>query len=733
MSVTARPAPPATAVPVVAFVGNPNTGKSTLFNALSGARERVGNFPGCTVEKKTGSMTLDGKPCQLIDLPGTYSLAPRSLDEMVTVEVLLGRRGEVPPPTALICIVDASNLERNLYLVSQALEVGLPTVLAMNMADVAQTRGVKIDVAALSERLGVPVVPMSAHRKVGLDALKTALSKALSDPPPAKRPSPFSEAFQGEVSALQGKLAAAGVDWPTFLAERWLLDTSGYFQERLAQEQAGAAPLSESVRNELAADVQAARDRLKAAGTPVPAVEAMARYAWAGRTLAGVVERPAQRPVTWTDKLDAVLTHRFAGSLLLALAMLAVFQGVFYSAEIPKGWIEAGIEGLSEYARARIPEGAFQSLVVDGIVAGVGGVLPFVPQIMFLFFFVGVLEDCGYLARAAYLMDRLMSKVGLNGKSFIPLLSSFACAIPGIMAARVVENRRDRLTTILVAPLMSCSARVPVYNLMIAAFIPAIYLGGVLDVRALTMFSMYLLGILAAVFVAFLLKKTILKGETPPFVMELPSYKMPSARLVLWRMLESGLHFLYRAGPVIAAVSVVVWALTYYPRLPDEVAKGMDEAKAEQVQLEQSYMGRMGKWIEPAVIPLGWDWKIGSAAIASFPAREVVVGVLGVIYGQGAEGQGEDDEQKETSLQKAIQAAEWDPSGPRAGQKVFNIPVALSLMVFFSLCAQCSSTLVVIRKETNSWFWPAFTFVYMTVLAYVCAFVVYQVGMLFIR
>jgi ferrous iron transport protein B len=415
-------------------------------------------------------------------------------------------------------------------------------------------------------------------------------------------------------------------------------------------------------------------------------------------------------------------------------------------------WINDGFAWLGGQLEARMAEGALRSLLVDGVIAGVGGVIVFLPQILILFFFMAILEDCGYMARAAYLMDKLMVRVGLSGKSFIPLLSSFACAIPGVMATRVIENRRDRLTTILVAPLMSCSARLPVYTILIAAFIPAdAYLGGAVSLQGLTLFAMYLLGVITAIAVAWLLKKTLLKGPTPPFVMELPSYKMPSPSTVVYRMLDRGWAFVQRAGTLILMVSIVVWAALYYPH--DQQAAEADLVEQRSVltaqlaavnltseqaanlrhqlsQLDtpealdgayqrQSYLGKAGRFIEPVVKPLGWDWRIGSAALASFPAREVVVATLGIIYNLG----GEVDESSPT-LHEALQSATWEGTS----QPVFNVPVALSIMVFFALCAQCASTLVIIKRETNSWGWPLFTFVYMTALAYVGALLTYQIG-----
>jgi ferrous iron transport protein B len=737
----------------VALVGNPNTGKSTLFTALAGVRQRVGNYPGVTVEKKLGSFLLDGHRCQVVDLPGTYSLAPRSPDEMVAVDVLLGRRSDVAPVDAVLSIVDASNLERNLYLLSQVLELGLPTVVALNMVDIARSKGLKIDVARLRRQMGVPVVEVQANRQIGVAELKAALASAVESGSTVGGESPFPPEFQREVAHLQGVLAASterqsnggASPLPRYLVERLLLDTSGYLQNTLVAHRSDA----------MLGELRASRDRLAGAGFPVPAIEAQSRYGWVGRVLSDVIARPPERIITRSDHLDRLLTHKIWGTLVFVLAMLLIFSSVFVAAAPLMKAIDAVIGRFGAVLGASLSPGPLKSLLVDGVIGGVGSVLVFLPQILILFFFLAILEDCGYMARAAYLMDKLMVHVGLSGKSFIPLLSSFACAIPGVMATRVIENRRDRLTTILVAPLMSCSARLPVYTVLIGAFVPARRLaGGLLQLQGLTLFAMYLVGIVAAAVVALVLKKTLLRGPTPPFVMELPSYKWPSPGIVLVRMADRGWSFVHRAGTLILAVSVVVWAASYYPHRSVEVddtlapardalaarLQGLNENAPERARLEprlaeaenaiaaayqrDSFLGRMGRAIEPAVRPLGWDWRIGCAAIASFPAREVVMGALGVIYNLGR-GLDVGEQSDQDRLAARMHAARWDDSG----ELVYNIPVALSIMVFFALCAQCASTLVVIRRETNSWRWPAFTFAYMTILAYLGALATYQIGM----
>ncbi len=761
-----------------ALVGNPNTGKTTLFNALSGLNQRVGNYPGVTVETKKGRMTCAGQAFDLIDLPGTYSLAPRSPDEMVAVDVILGAQKGESRPDVVVCIVDASNLDRNLYLATQAFELGVPVVVALNMTDVAASHGIRIDLDKLSQQLGVAVVSIQANKGKGLDKLRDTIAAAAKAGVAPKGP-PFPEAFEREASALQEKLG----DTPSYLVRRLLLDVGGYTEQRLVDR--GGENLKHQVLE--------ARARLTMAGCPVPAVEARARYGWIHKITASCVQRPKERLVTWTDRLDRVLTHKIWGTLIFLVMMFVVFESIFFVARWPMRWIGSGQDWLVGAAEA-LPSGMLRSLLIDGAIKGVGSVLVFLPQILILFGFIAVLEDCGYMARAAFLMDKLMSRCGLSGKSFIPMLSSVACAVPGIMATRVIENRRDRLVTILVAPLMSCSARLPVYVLLIAAFFPVGANGFAWYVPGLVMFSMYMIGLIIAPLVAFLLKRTLLRGETPVFVMEMPLYKRPSLKTVVRRMTESAWAFLYRAGTLILASMVLVWALLYfpskdYPERIDKVqepfaeslkkiealeqsiteeakeigrikrqekgaaeaekpalrqrreeietriapttekidelnTKELKEAQKEARQLEaewkeRSILGQLGHAIEPVVKPLGWDWKIGVAALASFPAREVVVGTLGILYQTGkvdADDIRDSEDLDENELTNAMRRSELKPAS------------ALSLMVFFALCCQCASTLAVIKRETKSWRWPAFTFAYMTVLAYVGALVVFQVA-----
>ena len=738
-------------ISTVALIGNPNTGKSTLFSALVGIHQHVGNYPGATVEKRTGRMDHAGRRYEFVDLPGLYSLAARSRDEMVAADVLLGRREDCNPVDAVVCIVDAGNLRRNLYLVSQVLELGLPTIVALNMLDVAKQHEVAVDLDRLRQQLPVPVVGIQANRRIGIDDFKAALAD-LVERAPRRLETPFPEAFEKEVTQLESLLAeqAGQQDCPAPvprpLVRRLLLDRGSLLQRSLLEGRSTT----------IAAELEAARDRLTDADFPVPEVETKVRYAWARRVLDGVVTQPDRYKRTTTDRIDRVLTHRVWGLLIFAVLMVFVFQTVFTGGFHLMELIGSVFQALGGRVEAQMAEGALRSLLVDGVVGGVGGVVTFLPQILILFLFIAVLEDCGYMARAAYLMDKLMSRIGLSGKSFIPMLSSFACAIPGIMAARVIENDRDRLTTILVAPLMTCSARLPVFALLIAAFIPTqVFFGGLVTLQGITLLSLYLLGIVTAVVVALLLKKTLLRGATPPFVMELPSYKWPSPRTVLHRVGQRGWVFLRTAGTLILAVSILVWAATYFPHdaevveapfraekqslqaelaevPPDDARHAVATERSAQIDREiagayqrQSFLGRAGRVIEPVVRPLGWDWRIGCAVIASLPAREVVVATLAVIYNAGEDVDPKSEEGR-TEFHRRLDGATWDGSDPP--RKVFNVPVALSIMVFFVLCAQCFATLAVIRRETNSWRWPGFTFAYMTTLAYLGALATYQIG-----
>ena len=741
----------------VVLAGNPNCGKSTLFNALTGFRQRVGNYPGVTVERHVGWMRdlSGGARVEIVDLPGSYSLAAHAVDESVVLDALLGQHEKLPD--VIVNVVDAANLGRNLFFATQLLELGIPVVVALNMVDVAESRGIQIDSAALAGELAVPVVPVVATKGVGIERLQEVIISA-ADCVAKHHCSAFPECVCAELDGLCQSLSGNGAsrERPARAeAMQTLLNPGGYHESRMVAR-CGLG---------LAEELAERRRRIASAGESLAEVEARVRYAWIDRVVQQVVHHALSGRASRTERVDKVLTHPIVGLAVFAIVMGACFQSIYaWSAPLMDA-IDGTFAAAGTAVSAILPAGAVQSLISDGVIAGVGAVLVFLPQILILFLFIALLEDCGYMARAAFLVDRWMSRFGLPGKAFIPLLSSFACAVPGIMATRTIEDRRDRMVTILIAPLMSCSARLPVYVLFIGAFIPpTLILGGVLSLQAVTLLGMYALGAVVGIAIALLLKRTVFKGPAQSFLMELPAYKWPSVRTVFFRVFEQGKAFCISAGTLIFAVTIVIWAMGYYPRSstiaseyeslraqaqrehstaveemaapwkagvarPDEsqilasnaaFAQRLEEIDRKEAGacLRQSLLGRMGQWIEPVVAPLGWDWRIGTAVIAAFPAREVIVATMGTIYNLGNQ-----EDENSTGLRERLHAATWPD-----GRRVFNIPVALSIMVFFALCCQCGGTLAIIKRETNSWRWPLVTFVYMTGLAYIAALLTYQVA-----
>ena len=699
-------------------MGNPNSGKSTLFNRLTGLRQSTANYPGVTVEKHTGVAKIDDGFIELIDLPGTFSLSAHSIEERIAVDVVLGRMPDVKPPAGILAVVAMNNLYQGLFLVQQLGELGLPVVIALTMTDAAAAAGVRIDMDALEKRLGgARVCPVVATTGQGFRQLREALA-ALPN-----APHPDTPAFWPELKAVSSKLAheSRGVLRPVEI-ERALIDgpNDAAFAERAGERMQSL--------------LQEARASLFN-GSPPVAEEAQRRYDWVRDVLGSVqTESPAYR--TWNARIAGWINRPVPGTIGLFVVMAVVFQAVFAWATPLMDAIDAATAATGMWVASQLPAGALGSLISDGVIAGVGSVIIFLPQIMILFLFIIVLEDSGYLARAAYLMDRVMRSVGLSGQSIIPMISSFACAVPGIMATRVIPNRRDRIATILAAPFMTCSARLPVYALLIAAFVPASSIGW-FNLQGIVLFGLYLLGIVAGVLTALLLKQTALRGPKPAFALMLPEFRRPNLRTVAIQMLGRVKVFLRRAGTVIFAVAVVVWALAYYPRSDDvrvELAAAQSTAEASlsgaplenerqrlaneaaAAQLEQSWLGRAGKFVEPAFAPLGWDWKISAAVIAGFPAREVVVAVLGTVYAIG-------DEADEATLTQRLQSASWPDGSP-----VFTLPMVLGLLIFYACCLQCAATLAVIRRETNSWRWPLFAWCYMTAIGYVGALLVFQLG-----
>ncbi len=702
----------------VALVGNPNTGKSTLFNALTGLRQRVGNYPGVTVARKSGQCDCgDGLKVELVDLPGLYSLSASSPDEQVVIDALSGHLADDRRPDAVVVVVDATNLLRNLFLASQLSELGLPVALVLNQADVAAEQGLKINAELLSRRLGgVPVVLTSAWKGEGIAAVRRAIGEALRARvrmPAVEWPALVEEALS-DVSAAVAK--DLGRTPPRADVERLLFDSTTSVGQRLGWEASRREPV-----------IRAARDKVRRAGYNPLAAEPLIHYERLRKLLEGVVQGGGN-PAGGSAAVDQVLLHRVFGPVVFAGIMLGMFAAVFWLAKFPMAWISGGVDWLKAGVAPTL-DGMpmLQSLVTDGMIGGVGAFLAFLPQILILFLFVSILEDSGYMARAAFIMDRLFSWCGLNGKSFVPMLSGFACAIPGLLSTRTIEDPKARLATAFAVPFMSCSARFPIYALMCAAFIGPLYGPGW---ESVVMVGMHCVGLLFAVPTAFVLTRFVLKVKPQPFVLELPRYQMPKPRDVLWRMWQNAAEFISKAGTVIFAITIIVWALSYFPRDPaveqriraasPGVAAEVVDAQVQSAYIEQSWMGRFGKSVQPIFDPCGFDWKITVGVLASFPAREVIVSTLGVTYsvGEGAEADSQ-------HLQQVMRDAKWT-EGPRLGTPIFSLAAVLALMVFFALCSQCGPTVATLAQETGGWKWAAISFLYMTALAWVMAVAVYQ-------
>ncbi len=616
----------------IALVGNPNCGKTALFNMLTGSRQKTANYSGVTVERKTGLLvTPAGMAVELLDLPGSYSLRACSPDEEITRDVVLGRRAQEALPDAIVCVTDATNLNLHLRLLLELKKVGRPLILALNMMDIAQRSGCVIDTEALSRQLRIPVVTTVAVRKSGTQNLLAQIDTLL-----------------GQLNAGQDSLVA-----PNTWAEPSAADVRAYHHE----------------------------------------VDRILR----------VVVTQAGTPARFTRQLDRVLLHPVLGVVTLLAVLFLMFQAVFNWAALPMDLIDGGVAWLQQWLHQNMADGLLKSLLADGIIAGVGSVLVFLPQILILFFFILLLEDFGYMARAAFLMDRIMGGVGLNGRAFIPLLSSFACAIPGIMAARTIANPRDRLTTILIAPLMTCSARIPVYTLIIAAFIPNTSVWGFIGLQGLVMFGLYAMGIVSALAVAQVLRMTLTRGSHQPLIMELPTYKIPSVANVLLGVLERGKIFLRRAGTIILSLMIVIWFLATFPSAPQG---------ASEPAIYYSFAGMLGHFLEPVLAPVGFNWQIAIALIPGMAAREVAVAALGTVYALSG-----GDNAVVTALTTTL-SQDW------------TLPTALALLAWYVFAPQCAATLAVTKRETNSWRWPVFMFTYMLALAYAAAFITYRLALL---
>lgn len=744
----------------VVLTGNPNCGKTTLFNALTGLRAKVGNYAGVTVERKEGRLL--GAAAELnvrvLDLPGTYSLSPQSLDEQISRDVLLNRLAELPAPSLVVVVVDASNLQRNLYYATQVIELGYPTAIALNMIDVARNNGHHTDAGKLSEKLGVPVYTIVASEGQGLPELAQGLAQLVRLPrlTGQRQFCELPDALRKEVASLATLLTKApGKTSVRPTAEALLL---------LGNEKAMSSS-AEYYSPTISAAIAAARQRLDAAGVDWRGAVIEGRYQSISMIQEAVTTETAAPGETFSDRLDRVLTHKVWGTIIFIVIMTLMFQSIFTFAHFPMDAMQSGVDWLGTSIGGLIPRGDLNSLLVDGVIAGVGAVIVFLPQILLLFLFIGFLEDTGYMARAAFLMDRLMSKVGLHGKSFIPMLSSFACAIPGIMATRTIESPKDRLVTILVSPLMSCSARLPVYTLLIGACIPDIRVLGFLKLPGLTMLAMYLLGIVVALLMAWLFKKTLLRGDPPLLIMELPPYKRPLLKVVVRHMWDRSKLFLRRAGTVILGINILLWFLATYPRSPQadtefaakraaiqaraaetsheggvrtgsreplpHAQAGWDAASVQAklaaldneqagAKLRRSFAGYLGRSIEPAIAPLGFDWKMGIGIVTSFAAREVFVSTMSTVYNVGKYDR---SESSMLNLAKTLKAQRRPDGSP-----VYTTLTALTLMVFYVFALQCVSTVAIVRRETNSWKWPLFQWLYMGVLAWSLAYLTFHLG-----
>jgi ferrous iron transport protein B len=695
----------------ISLVGNPNTGKSTLFNLLTGLNQKIGNFPGITVDKKVGYCKLPtGQQAEITDLPGTYSLYPKSKDESIVFEVLADRQNS-SHPDLIVVIADATNLRRNLLLYTQVADLNIPVILALNMTDMAQKEGINIDVNKLSQRLGVQVVAISARSNTGLDQLKRAIGNAT-------------------IIATQEKgadirmLAADAIDE----VKEMVGTDNDYFALQLLHQHEHLA--CHTARYD---QFEAIERSHNFESSKLQAAETIARYRYLSTVLSGVIEDSgAIKKFALSDKIDSILTNRFWGFFIFLFILFFVFNAIFSWAAYPMDLIEESFAWITSYGHEHLPAGLLTDLVLDGVVAGLGGIVIFIPQIAILFAFISILEDTGYMARVTFMMDKIMRKFGLSGRSVVPMIGSIACAVPSIMSARTIESWKDRIITIMVSPLVSCSARLPVYTLLISLIIPDEKVFGFISLQALTLMGMYLISIVAAVIVAFVMKLIIKAKERSYFIMELPVYRMPRWSNVLYTMYEKSKTFVFEAGKVIIAISIVLWVLaTYGPaKRFDSIEKKYaqielqkDSAQISTLErdkaaekLENSYAGILGHSIEPVIRPLGFDWKIGIALITSFAAREAFVGTMATIYsvdnGEGNEG----------TIRDKMRVAK----DANTGLPLFTFATGFSLMLFYAFAMQCMSTVAVVYRETKSWKWPVIQLVYMTFMAYVASLIAYQ-------
>lgn len=679
----------------IALVGNPNSGKSSLFNALTGLKQKVGNFPGVTVDKKVGSFRLEGgRQVRVLDLPGTYSLYPKSADEQVTYEVLLNS-DNADRPQLIVVIADASNLKRNLLFCSQIMDLKIPVVIALTMGDIARRKGISVDTAALERMMGVPVIAINPRKGKGMPALKKAIADVAAQPGFAVRPDFL------DVRELTG-------DWIDEVKAITYTDST-YAALHIACNWAELPHLSAAQRIRLAALL----DEVGFQKRKVQAEEVIQRYARIGSVMAqSVVEESPMAKSLRSERIDKLLLHPLWGNLILLIVLFLLFQSIFTLAQFPMDWVEAAFAWTGRSLSAILPDNWLRDVLVNGLLAGISGIAIFIPQIMLLFGFITILEDTGYMARISFLTDRLMRSVGLNGRSVMPLISGMACAVPAIMATRTIQNRKERLITILVTPLMSCSARLPVYTILIALVIPQKFFLGIFSLQGLVLMGLYLLGFVGALAVSKVLSFIIKVTDRSYFLMELPVYRAPRWKNVGITMIEKAKIFVTDAGKVIIVISLLLWGLSSFG--PDARSGRWVTPTAD---LEQSYAGHLGHAIEPGIRPLGFDWKIGIALITSFAAREVFVGTMATLYSVG------NDAADDAPLREKMRAARRDDGAP-----VYTLATGLSLLIFYVFAMQCMSTLAVVKRETRAWKWPAIQFAYMLAMAWVGAWLVYVVA-----
>jgi ferrous iron transport protein B len=719
-------------LPFVAIAGNPNTGKTTVFNRLTGARGKVGNYPGVTVERHVGPLSLpDGRTVELMDVPGTYSLSARSEEEQLAIRAVAGLH-PLERPNLVVCVVDATQLSRNLYLVLQLIELDLPVVVALNMIDLVEKEGGDIDAGALSSALGVPVVPVVGLTGRGLAELRGAIQEVLDDPASARpgwrwRPDAplLVEDMHAVGRAIPPSWCNGDVPRRDALALWALLSVDD-------------ADELDGVPEDLRDVVRVRREQADTCTREIDEEIIRGRYGWIDERAPSFL-KPAKPRLTLTDRVDRVLLHPALGFAIFLLLMTLIFQSLFTGADPAITLVETSFAWIGARVGDVLPDGILNDLVVEGVINGVGSVLVFLPQILLLFFFIGLMEDTGYMARVAFLMDRVMRSIGLHGRAFVPMMSGFACAVPAVLATRTMERRRDRMLTMMVVPLMTCSARLPVYGLLIAALYPVD--GEQPFAQGLLMVGMYLFSTVIALACAAVLGRTVLRGPQVPLLLEMPPYRMPHWISVVRMMWERSRVFVQEAGSVILVCTIAMWFLLSFPRKPEldvdyatartEVAATLDadaqEARLAEIdaaergeRLQKSFGGRIGHAMEPVLKPLGFDWEIGVGILGAFAAREVFVSTMAVVYGLG-------DEADETSptLREQVRAQRWPD-----GSKVFTPLACFSLMAFFALACQCMSTLAVVKRETRSWRWPLFLFTYMTALAWVASFAIYQGGKL---